>query len=85
MEKHPRMIDQTWKYHFMNAYHAGRSDRMFGKDKRIKKQQSKSDKVFMAIPAYLAGYTCGMESPEVDNTKPLERYKAWEATLDASS
>lgn len=77
------MIDQTWKYHFMNAYRSARSDRMFGKDKRIKKQQSKTDKVFFAIPAWLVGYECGYNSPEVDSKTPLQHYKEWEATLDA--
>jgi hypothetical protein len=70
------VTDQTWPYHFCNAYRAARSDRLFGKDRRLKKSQTKSDRLFLAISPYLAGYSAGWDSPE-EVREPMPIYRAW--------
>jgi hypothetical protein len=53
----------TDPYMFRNAYHAARSDLFFNKNRLANPRlRSKQDRIFFERPAWVAGYTLGIET-----------------------
>lgn len=73
----PVLVDQTWQYHFCNAWRQARSDRHIGRDRREPRSRNRTDRQFWEIVPWRAGYEWGWDSDPKDN-RPYLRYLEWE-------